>query len=283
MEAREKYVDEIVKGALAEDRAEDDLTTRILVDRDLRGKAVIIAKSSGVVSGHDAARRAFMLIDDSLEYREMVKNGETFDAGDVVAGVSGRVSSILPAERVALNLLQHLSGIATLTARFVEKVVHRGIRILDTRKTTPALRLLEKEAVVHGGGMNHRMDLSSMVLVKENHIKAAGGLEEVLRRLGDKVSEAEIEVSSLDELSFLAELPPARIMLDNFAPEEVRKAIEIVKGWGGKRPDVEVSGGVRLENVERFAIEGVDYISIGSITAAAPSVDLSLLLREVDR
>jgi len=153
--------------------------------------------------------------------------------------------------------------------------------ILDTRKTTPGMRLLEKEAVLHGGGKNHRKDLAGLILVKENHIAAAGGLERVVELLGARIAETEIEVSSLEELKGLRGSHPARIMLDNFAPEDAEEAMEELKGWDA-RPEIEVSGGVTLETARSYASLGVDYISVGSITVSAPALDMSLILEEVD-
>ena len=169
---------------------------------------------------------------------------------------------------------------ATLAAAFAAAVAGTGTTILDTRKTTPGLRRLEKEAVLHGGCGNHRPDLASMILVKENHIAAAGGLAAVVDRLGDRLAEAEIEVRSLDELRTLGETPPARIMLDNFDPANIAGALREIDRWS-RRPEIEVSGGVTLENVARYATPGVDFISIGSLTASAPSLDLSLTLEEI--
>ena len=206
MEDREKTLAEIVRRALVEDAARKDVTTRLLVDAARLGDAVIRAKAPGVVSGHEAAREVFSALDASIAYSPMAPDGSPVGSGAAVARVYGHVRAILAGERAALNFLQHLSGIATTTAAFVERVKGTGVVILDTRKTTPGLRVLEKMAVVHGGGQNHRANLAELILVKENHIAAAGGLASVLKKLGSgRLSQAEIEVTSMAELRMLRE------------------------------------------------------------------------------
>ncbi len=273
----EESLAEVVKRAIEEDSALDDLTSRLTVPEGMTGKAEIISRKAGVISGQDAAIAVFREIDRSLEYHVAVPDGGSVGENDVVARIEGGYSSILSAERTALNLLGHLSGVATLTARYVSIASGHGVKILDTRKTTPGMRLLEKKAVVDGGGNNHRIDLSSYILVKENHIAAAGGLSKLIALLGPGLSEAEIEVTSVDQIRSLRESPPARIMLDNFTPQRVVEAVAELNGWKGRRPEVEVSGGIDLSNISLFMIKGVDYISVGALTSAAPSLDLSLL------
>ncbi len=279
MEEVEKSLIEIVKKALAEDAVREDVTTRLLVKRSLSGDAVIKAKGRGVVSGHEAAELVFKTLDKTISYVATATDASNVEKGQAVARMRGRVSAILGGARAALNFLQHLSGVATLTAAFVEKVKGTGVTILDTRKTTPGMRPLEKKAVRNGGGENHRWNLSQMILVKENHVKAAGGLAKVLEKLApEDIAKAEIEVTSLAELGELRESPPMRIMLDNFTPEMVAEAVALVNGWGGLPPQIEVSGGVDLSNVMRYAIPGVNFISVGSLTAQAPILDMSLIL-----
>jgi len=275
---KDDRLENVVRGALEEDRAWDDVTTGLIVDPDKKGEAVIVAKEGGVVSGHSCARKAFELVDPETDYSEGVGDGEPVKRGDEIARVKGGLKGILAAERTALNFLQHLSGIATLTRKYVERVSGRGVIVLDTRKTTPGLRLLEKEAVLHGGGANHRMNLGEMILVKENHIEAAGGFDAMLSALGARVREAEIEVRSLGELMKLSASPPKRVMLDNFTPRDVSKAVDIVRSWCCARPEIEVSGGVTLENIDKYALEGVDFISVGSLTSSAKALDMSLLV-----
>lgn len=283
MEEKEKWLADLVKAALAEDAARKDETTRLLVEAARLGDACIRAKDAGVISGHRAAEEVFRTLDPSIAYSAAAPDGSRVRRGAAVARIYGHVRAILSGERIALNFLQHLSGVATLAAAFVDKVKGTGVVILDTRKTTPGLRLLEKAAVVHGGARNHRASLAGMVLVKENHIAAAGGLAAVLERLGSqRLALAEIEVGSLDELRMLRETPPKRVMLDNFEPEAVREAVAEIKAWSVV-PEIEVSGGVHLDTVARYAIEGVNFISIGAITNQATVLDMSLDLEGVDR
>jgi nicotinate-nucleotide pyrophosphorylase (carboxylating) len=279
LEEVEKSLIEIVKKALAEDAVREDVTSRLLLKRGLTGDAVIKAKGRGIVSGHEAAELVFKTLDKTISYVAAATDASSVEKGQAVARMRGRVHAILGGERAALNFLQHLSGVATLTAAFVEKVKSTGVVILDTRKTTPGMRPLEKKAVRNGGGENHRWNLSQMILVKENHVKGAGGFAKVLEKLGpENLGRAEIEVASLADLAELRETPPMRIMLDNFTPEMVAEAVSAVRGWGGLPPQIEVSGGVDLSNVARYAIPGVSFISIGSLTAQAPILDMSLIL-----
>ena len=283
MEESEKWLGDLVKTALAEDAARKDVTTRLLVDAARLGDAVLRAKALGVVSGHRAAQEAFKALDPSIAYSAVAGDGALVHRGAAVARVYGHVRAILSAERTALNFLQHLSGVATTTAAFVEKVKGTSVVILDTRKTTPGLRILEKAAVVHGGGRNHRSGLADMILVKDSHIAAAGGLGAVLEKLGaSNLPKAEIEVASLEELLMLKERPPRRIMLDNFDPGAVAEAVAEIKGWTIV-PEIEVSGGVTIDTVAAYARAGVDFISIGSLTSQASVLDMSLDLEGIDR
>ncbi|HMA76238.1 MAG TPA: carboxylating nicotinate-nucleotide diphosphorylase [Candidatus Krumholzibacteriaceae bacterium] len=272
---------DLIRAAFDEDDVNNDITTAIFVDSDTSGSAEIIAKREGVISGQECSESVFSFVDDSLIYSPGVEDGVRVQKGDIVAVVEGTVSSILSAERLALNFLGHLSGVATETASFSQKVRGSGIRILDTRKTTPGMRFVEKKAVRDGGGENHRSNLSEMVLVKENHIAIAGGLANILDLLGEeRLKKAEIEVGSLDELSLLLKNPPARIMLDNFTPDMVERAVGEVEKCCGERPEIEVSGGISLDTIDDYLIPGVNYISVGSITSSAPALDLSLIIGE---
>jgi nicotinate-nucleotide pyrophosphorylase (carboxylating) len=283
VEERETWLVNLVKTALAEDAARKDVTTRLLVDASRVGDASIRANAAGVVSGHRAALETFKALDPSIAYSATAPDGSSIQRGAVVARIYGHVRAILSAERTALNFLQHLSGVATLAAAFVEKVSGTGVVILDTRKTTPGMRILEKAAVVHGGARNHRADLAGMILVKENHIAAAGGLAAVLTKLGtQRLGGAEIEVSSLEELRMLRETPPKRIMLDNFEPAAISEAVAEVALWT-TAPEIEVSGGVELDTVAERAMRGVDFISIGALTNRAGALDMSLSIEGVDR
>ncbi len=267
--------------ALKEDAASNDLTTNLLVPGTIEGSASIISKGRGIISGQMPASAVFRLLSTEIDYRVVAPDGGRVEPGDVVSRIRGSFAAILSGERTALNFLGHLSGIATLTSRYVKKVSGSGVIILDTRKTTPGLRSLEKKAVLDGGGQNHRADLESYILVKENHILAAGGIERLPGLLGRRFSEAEIEVTSIEQLRLLRDNPPDRVMLDNFDPKTVRKALEELKSWEGTRPGIEVSGGIDLSSISTFVIKGVDFISVGSLTSAAGSLDLSLLAEEV--
>lgn len=279
MEKREELVRSLTAAALAEDAAAGDVTTLALVDEQRRGTASILARTEGTISGQDCAEAVFMHLDPSVSYAAAAGDGDLVGPGDTVARIEGSMRAILTGERTALNFLGHLSGIATLTNAFVERIRDTGVVILDTRKTLPGLRDLEKEAVVHGGGRNHRRDLAGMMLIKENHITAAGGLDHVLAGLNpEELKAAEIEVTSLEELHVLRAKPPGRIMLDNFSPGRLGEALAELEGWGGQRPEIEVSGGIGLDNIRDFARAGVDYISIGSMTSSAPAFDLSLIV-----
>ena len=284
MEDREKTLAEIVRRALVEDAARKDVTTRLLVDAARLGDAVIRAKAPGIVSGHEAAREVFSALDASIAYSPMAPDGSPVGSGAAVARVYGHVRAILAGERAALNFLQRLSGIATTTAAFVERVKGTGVVILDTRKTTPGLRVLEKMAVVHGGGQNHRANLAELILVKKNHIAAAGGLASVLKKLGSgRLSQAEIEVTSVAELRMLREGTPKRVMLDNFAPDAVAAAVAEIQSWAERTPEVEVSGGMSLDTVAQYAIPGVNFISVGSLTSQAPVLDMNLTVEGTDK
>ncbi len=279
MEGLRQEIERGVAAALAEDEAAADATTKLLVPESLSGRAVIVSRGTGVISGQDCAAEVFRQFGGEVAYDPSVPDGTAVSPGTLVARLEGPLGRILSGERTALNFLCHLSGIATLTAAFVEKISGAGVRILDTRKTTPGMRAVEKKAVVHGGGLNHRHDLASYILVKENHIAAAGGIEGALERLGDFLDRCEIEVRDHGELESLSALPPGRVMLDNFTPAQIREAVKLVSSWE-RPPEIEVSGGITLDNAAEYAIEGVDFISVGALTASAPSLDLSLLVEE---
>ena len=257
---------ELIDRALAEDVGDGDLTTRILVPPDAQATASILQKEAGVVAGLDVAEAVFARFDVRLE-----------PARDVVARLAGPAAGILTAERTALNFLGRLSGIATLTAQYVEAVSGTGARILDTRKTTPGLRELEKAAVAAGGGTNHRMGLHDAIMVKENHARAAGGLAAATRRA---VAEAPagvevcIECETPEDVDIAIEAGARRLLLDNMTPSEL---VESVARAGGVAT-LEASGGITLENVREVAETGVDYISIGALTHSARALDLSLMM-----
>ncbi len=275
----------IVAAALREDGAAKDVTTSYLEIGLREISASVIARARGVIAGVDVARMAFEETDTKVRFHARVGDGARLRIGDVVAELHGRAAGILAAERTALNFLQRLSGVATATAAFVERVAGTGVTILDTRKTTPLLRSLEKYAVRVGGGENHRFNLSDMVLVKENHLRGVGGVPALRNILDRKKPPAEVEVE-VDSIEFLRELLGARVsrvMLDNFTPQDVVDAVRIIAEYRRENPAyaiaVEVSGGVTLDNVRSYAVPGVDYISTGTLTHSAHALDLSL---EVD-
>ena len=258
-------MDELIDRALAEDVGDGDLTTRLLVPPDARATARIVQKEEGVISGLDVAAAVFARFDVRLEPAE-----------DVVARLDGPAAGILTAERTALNFLGRLSGIATLTAHYVEAVEGTGARILDTRKTTPGLRELEKAAVAAGGGMNHRMGLYDAVMIKENHAAAAGGLAAATRRAVAEAPEGVevcVECETPEDVDVAIEAGARRLLLDNMTSGEL---VECVARAGGVAA-LEASGGITLENVREIAETGVDFISVGALTHSARALDLSLL------
>jgi nicotinate-nucleotide pyrophosphorylase (carboxylating) len=261
---------------LAEDIGAGDITTESIVPLDQVSRAVIVAKEETVIAGHDFVRRVFESLDNRIDYHDIIKDGETAHRGDTVSKISGRTRAILTGERVALNIFQRLSGIASSTKRFVDAAgVNTKVKIIDTRKTCPGLRAMEKYAVRMGGGENHRFDLAEMALIKENHIAAAGSIREAVRRIREKSSVAiEVEVKSMDELAQASQENVDRIMLDNWPRANVGQAVAFI---GGRIP-IEVSGNMTPEKVKALAGSGIDYISVGAITHSFRSADLSLLI-----
>ncbi len=276
-----KQIEQIVRIALAEDLPSGDITTEALIPPDISAKASILVKREGVLAGIDVAKEVFRQVDPSLKFKTLVKDGERVRKGKVVAAVEGRAGSILKAERTALNFLQHLSGIATETARYVQAAKGTEAVITDTRKTIPGLRVLEKYAVKVGGGRNHRMNLSDGVLIKDNHLVALRslgiGLGEAVRsakRNAGKKVKVEVEVESIEQVREALNAGADIIMLDNMKPEDMRRAVKLVKG----RALLEASGGITLDNVRTVAGTGVDLISIGALTHSARALDISLEL-----
>ncbi|MGB8658663.1 MAG: carboxylating nicotinate-nucleotide diphosphorylase [Candidatus Zixiibacteriota bacterium] len=272
---------DLIRLALAEDIGKGDLTSEALVNESLSGKAVIVAKQEGILAGLEIAQLVFRTVDPEIVLTPLVKDGKRIKKGDRICLVQGKIKSILSAERTALNFLQRLGGIATLTAEYVEKVKGTKAKILDTRKTTPGLRFLEKYAVKMGGGENHRMGLFDMILIKENHIRVAGGISEAMKKARSKHprKRIEIEVRDLSEVKEAVDSKPDWIMLDNMRIQEMKRAVRIIRSFN---PDVkiEASGGVNLRNVREVALTGIDFISVGALTHSAPALDLSLILIE---
>jgi nicotinate-nucleotide pyrophosphorylase (carboxylating) len=272
---------ELVARALAEDVGEGDRTTEWTVPRERQVSARIIAKQHGVIAGLDAAREVFRQVDPGLRFEAHVDDGAAVEAGDVVIRLEGAARGVLTGERVALNFLQRLSGVATLTRQYVDAVSGTGVRLLDTRKTTPGLRALEKAAVRAGGGTSHRFGLFDMVLVKENHVAAAGGIATALdavRRHNRARLHVEVETTTLDEVDQALAAGADRILFDNMPLPTLQEAVSRVARAGTGRPETEASGGVSLSTIAAIAATGVDYISVGALTHSAPALDLSLLI-----
>ncbi len=270
-------MDDLIERALAEDVGSGDVTTATLVPESATGRAVLTQKAPGVIAGLDVAEAVFHRVDPELSWAPRTPEGE-WRGGGPVAEVRGSSRSILTGERVALNFLQRLSGVATLTARYVEAVAGTRARILDTRKTTPGLRALEKAAVRTGGGINHRVGLFDAILVKENHSAMAGGVGEATRSALGAANglSVEVECATLDEVRAAVEAGAPRILLDNMDTDDLREAVALAAG----RAELEASGGISLETVRAIAETGVDFISVGALTHSAPALDISLILHE---
>ena len=287
----------LVKFALSEDVGTGDVTTLNAVPSNVGARAAIVAKQPGVVSGIDIAAMTFREVDASVKFKSTVRDGQQVPAGAAIATISGSAASIMTAERTALNFLMRLSGVATLTRAYVNEIEGTGAVILDTRKTTPGLRILEKYAVLCGGGQNHRLALWDMYLVKDNHIRAARGLTNAIDRIQRTRRDLllEVEVESLDQLHEALRPEVDRVLIDNQAPAVVKRCVEEVDRWyaanppdhprvreGARRwPEVEVSGGMSLKTIRAYAETGVDYVSVGALTHSAPALDLSLEIEEV--
>jgi len=277
----EEQISNIVDIALAEDTAHGDVTSEALVPSALVGKASILVKQRGVLAGTGVASRVFLRVDPSLEFEKLIDDGTRVEVGDVIATVSGRVISILKAERVALNFLQRLSGIATQTEQYVASIGGLTARITDTRKTTPGLRQLEKYAVRMGGGHNHRHHLGDGILIKDNHLAAMHALGLSLREIIIKARQnappelkIEVEVTTVEEALEAAEAGADIILLDNMNPDDMRRVVDSIPA----QVKTEASGGITLGNIRQAAMAGVDIISIGALTHSSKALDISLEL-----
>src|SRR5436190_6769971 len=267
---------DLVKEALAEDVGKGDATSKLTVPKDAQARARIDQKEPGVIAGLDVAEAVFREVDKSLRFMALTSEGAWSDGGPVCA-IEGNARSILASERVALNFLGRLSGVATLTARYVDAVDGTGARILDTRKTTPLMRELEKKAVLVGGGFNHRFGLDDAILIKENHSKMAGGVGRATELAIEKAPKGMmivVECASLDEVDEALNAGATHLLADNMSEDDLRETVE----RSADRATVEASGGVNLETVREIAETGVDYVSVGALTHSARALDLSLLL-----
>lgn len=268
----------LIELALQEDLSRGDITSEATVPVDRTATAVMLAKQDGVISGIETARAVFARIDPEVQFTPLVSDGERVINGTQLARISGNARSILAAERTALNLIQRLSGVATITARYAERVAGTGATVIDTRKTAPGMRYLEKAAVRHGGGSNHRFDLGDAVLIKDNHLAAIGGEHPIrdavlaAKKRAPHTSKVEVEVVDLAGVQEALDAGADIIMLDNMGLDEMRRAVALVDG----RALLEASGGITLETIREVAATGVDLISAGALTHSAPSLDISL-------
>jgi nicotinate-nucleotide pyrophosphorylase (carboxylating) len=274
----------VVNAALVEDLGRGDITSRAVVRGGIKARGSFIAKEDFVLAGLEVADAAFSSFDPSIQIESTAGDGDEIKEGRAFARATGKAQDLLAAERVALNFLQRLSGVATLTRKYVEAIAGTGARIVDTRKTTPGLRFMEKYAVTIGGGHNHRLGLDDGVLIKDNHLAIAGSLNEAVRRARDAVGhlhKIEVEVSSLEQVKDALEAGADILLLDNMAPEKVRDAVEAVRknDRNDRRTLTEASGGINLSNVRAYAEAGVDLISIGALTHSAPAVDISFKIK----
>ncbi len=287
MEWKSRRIEAILEQALAEDKATSDVTTALTIDPSLRAAATVIAKEECVLSGLGCIPRfldIFARLDGKSSGRhEVISHPEIFDGvrlrkGQAVAVIRHNARVILACERVILNLMQRMSGIATLTRRYVDEISGTGARVLDTRKTVPGLRILDKYAVRCGGGENHRLDLSDGILIKNNHITLGGGIVKVLERAKERRKPGQtidIEVRNQTELELALDHGAESLLVDNMTPADVKKSVEFVRERGLKIP-IEASGGITIENIRKYALAGPNYISVGALTHSAPAVDLSM-------
>ncbi len=278
MNIKDELIDKLIDLAFAEDIGDGDHTTLSSIPADAMGKNMLLIKEDGVLAGVDMAKRIFKRFDDTLQVEILIEDGAEVKKGDIAMYVTGSVRSLLQTERLMLNVMQRMSGIATMTRRYASRLEGTKTRVLDTRKTTPGMRIMEKEAVRIGGGTNHRIGLFDMILLKDNHVDFAGGIKNAINRAQDyckahgKDLKIEIEVRSIDELQQVLDTGGVhRIMFDNFSPEKTRQAVEMVAG----RYETESSGGITFDTLRDYALCGVDFISVGALTHSVMGLDMS--------
>jgi len=272
---KEDAADVLIEAALKEDMPQGDITSESIIPPDSASEAIVLAKEGGVLAGIDIAERVFRKVDPSVVFKKILNDGRKFKKGMTLATLQGNSISLLKGERTALNFLQRMSGIATTTWKFVRALQGTKTKILDTRKTTPGLRSLEKYAVRMGGGVNHRFNLSEMVLIKDNHLRLVGSISQAVNRAREKITpgmRVEVEATNLEEVQEAAQSGVDMIMLDNMPIEKVKEVVKWVKG---KIP-LEVSGKINLRRVKEIASLGVDFISVGSLTHSSKSVDICI-------
>ena len=269
----------LIKSALAEDMGDGDHSTESCIEPGVKGKAILKIKEAGTLAGIEVAEKIFQYVEPGIKFTALKKDGDKMEPGEIAFEVQAEVRNILSCERLVLNCMQRMSGIAALTANYVEKLNGYHTRLLDTRKTTPNFRLLEKEAVRIGGGTNHRFGLFDMIMLKDNHIDYCGGIEKAIEKANAYLQQTkrnlqiEIETRSIDDVKrVMAVGKVTRIMLDNFTPQQIMEALQIIGG----NYETEASGGINFENIQDYAATGVDYISSGAIIHQAKSADLSL-------
>lgn len=278
MKINDELIARLIDLAFTEDIGDGDHTTLCSIPESAMGASQLLIKEEGIIAGVEIAKEIFKYFDDELVVDTMIEDGAHVKPGDIVFVVSGKVRSLLQTERLMLNVMQRMSGIATTTSKYVELLKDTGTKVLDTRKTTPGMRMLEKQAVKIGGGENHRIGLFDMILLKDNHVDFAGGIENAIRgaqsylKENNKDLKIEIEVRSFDELNQVLSLGGVdRVMLDNFTPEQTKEAVKIVD----KRVELESSGGITFDTIRSYAECGVDYISVGALTHSVISLDMS--------
>lgn len=280
MKTKDQLIDQLLDLAFAEDIGDGDATTLSTIPADETGRQQLIVKEEGILAGVDMARRVFRKFDPTLKMTVFIEDGAHVKPGDIAFVVEGKVRSLLQTERVMLNIMQRMSGIATVTAKYQSRLEGTGAHVLDTRKTTPGMRIMEKEAVKIGGGMNHRIGLFDMILIKDNHTDFAGGIKQAVAqarqwcKANGKDLRIEQEVRNTDEINQAIEAGVDRIMLDNFTPERTREAVKLIRS---KNPAIEIesSGGITLDSLRNYGECGVDFISVGALTHSVKGLDMS--------
>ena len=274
----EELTDRLIDLAFAEDIGDGDHTTLCCIPEDAMGRSHLLIKEDGILAGVEVAKEVFRRFDPAMQVQVLITDGTPVKVGDVAMIVSGKIRSLLQTERLMLNIMQRMSGIATTTHRYVERLEGTGTRVLDTRKTTPGLRTLEKQAVKIGGGCNHRIGLFDMILLKDNHVDFAGGIDKAIDRCHAYLKEKdldlkiEIEVRNFDELQQVLDHGGVhRIMLDNFSVADTKKAVDLID----HRYETESSGGITIDSIRDYALQGVDYVSVGALTHSVKGLDMS--------
>ncbi len=288
MKSRDQLIDDLLDLAIAEDVGDGDATTLSTIPADAMGAQRLIVKEEGILAGVDVARKVFQKFDPSLKMTVYIEDGARVKPGDVAFKVEGPVRSLLLAERTMLNIMQRMSGVATMTDRYQSRLEGLHTKVLDTRKTTPGMRMLEKEAVKIGGGCNHRIGLFDMILIKDNHVDFAGGIPQAVAAAkkwckdNGKDLKIEVETRNEDEIRQALACGVDRIMLDNFTPERTREAVQLIHDWrlegdasGYTRPEIESSGGITLDTLRAYGETGVDFISVGALTHSVKGLDMS--------